>query len=290
MTKKLPDYMKTANEIAPEWHLKMQAAFQKYVDSSISKTINLPNDADIETVEKIYMWAWKNKLKGITIYRDGSKDNQPLNKVSIFKDPEARPMIDGVTFVSPNIEHPSLDDTTKKQLRKRGPVTVGVTHKVDTGRGKIYATINYSEYHSAPVETFFRLGHLSTPMEASLAEWSGRLVSLLLKHDVPLEAIIRQGNKVYSDMSFWYNKQSLCSFPKLVSHLLGYTFDEALDMAELDFESFLENGNEYYEENEETENVDSTIGEYCYHCGTYGMIGEGGCRVCQNCGFEKCGG
>jgi hypothetical protein len=132
-------------------------------------------------------------------------------------------------------------------------------------------------------------------MEATLAEWAGRLISLLLKHNVPLEEIMRQGNKVYSDTIFWYNRESFCSFPKLVSHLLGYTFEEALDMAELDFDSFMENGNEHYEENEDlnTDNITddcNTIGEHCYECGAeHGIIGEGGCKVCINCGFEKCG-
>ena len=305
----IPDYMKTANEISPEWHLKMQAAFQKYVDSSISKTINLPNDADIETVEKIYMWAWKNKLKGITIYRDGSKDNQPLNKIKeeakkeeykkltsdpfgfrtleSYKDP--RFPVKDEDIINDNF--PSIEEQIKK-LKKRGPVTVGVTHKVDTGRGKIYITINYSEYHAEPVEVFIRLGHLSTPTEAALAEWSGRLISLLLKYDVPLESIMRQGNKVYADTTFWYNKQSFCSLPKLISHLLSFTFEEAMEMADMDFESMMENGDEYYENNEDvaTEEINNASGEFCYNCGTYNMVAEGGCMVCQNCGFERCGG
>ena len=293
----IPDYMKTANEIAPEWHLKMQAAFQKHVDSSISKTINLPNDADVEIVEKIYMWAWKNKLKGITIYRDGSKENQPLNKIENprkeFENNMDRLIKESIT-IQPTpviVVHPEVAKELK-EYRKRGPVTVGVTHKVDTGRGKIYITINYSEYHAEPVEVFIRLGHLSTPTEAALAEWSGRLISLLLKYDVPLESIMRQGNKVYADTTFWYNKQSFCSLPKLISHLLGFTFEEAMEMADMDFESMMENGDEYYENNEDvaTEEINNASGEFCYNCGTYNMVAEGGCMVCQNCGFEKCGG
>ena len=287
-----PKYMKTANEIAPEWHLKMQAAFQKYVDNSISKTINLSNDATVDDVYDIYLEAWKLGLKGITIYRDGSKENQPLNKIENprkeFENNMDRLIKESVT-IPPTpviVVHPEV----LKDFRKRGPVTVGVTHKVDTGRGKIYITINYSEYHLEPVEVFIRLGHLSTPTEAALAEWSGRIISLLLKYDVPLESIIRQGNKVYGDTIFWYNKQSFCSLPKLISHLLSFTFEEALDMADLDFDAFLENGDEYYEESESVDaKEEQPVYGYCYHCGTYGMIGEGGCKVCNNCGYEECG-
>ncbi|MFA5153576.1 MAG: adenosylcobalamin-dependent ribonucleoside-diphosphate reductase, partial [Clostridia bacterium] len=241
-TVRYPNWLKTASEIGSNWHLRMQAAFQKYVDNSISKTINLPNDAPVDTVHEIYRRAWEMGLKGITIYRDGSKEHQPLNKIEA----ELPSTVEEGDIIFSIIE-------PRSSLRKRGPVAIGVTHKVDTGRGKIYITINYSEYHAEPVEVFIRLGHLSTPTEAALAEWSGRLISLLLKYNVPLESVMRQGNKVYADTTFWYNKQSFCSLPKLISHLLGFTFEEALDMADLDFDSFLENGDEYYEENEAVE-------------------------------------
>ncbi len=291
-----PNYMKTANKISWEWHLKTQAAFQKYVDNSISKTINLPSEATVEDVGFIYGTAWKLGLKGITIYRDGSKDSQPLNKIHDGGIVKAEVLPVDTTEYIPKAEYERLTEMlellkTKPKLRQRGPVAIGVTHKVDTGRGKIYITINYSEYHSEPVEVFIRLGHLSTPTEAALAEWSGRLISLLLKYDVPLESVIRQGNKVYGDTVFWYNQQSFCSLPKLISHLLGFTFEEALDMADLDFDAFLENGDEYYEENESVEEKkeEPTIYGYCYNCGTYSMIGESGCKVCNNCGYEECG-
>lgn len=291
----LPSYMVTANEIAPELHLRMQAAFQRHVDSSISKTINLANNATIADVENIYYNAWKLNLKGITIYRDGSKEYQPLNKIEKESKKDFLDLSsigDTHMFSEENkveMEDHSTDNISKKELKKRGPVAVGVTHKVDTGRGKIYITINYSEYHSTPVEVFIRLGHLSTPTESALAEWSGRLISLLLKYNVPLENIVKQGNKVYGDTVFWYNNQSFCSFPKLISHLLNFTFEEAMNMAEMDFESMMENGDEYYEENEPIEEKEETTYGYCYHCGTYGMIGESGCKVCNNCGYEECG-
>ena len=315
-------YMKTANEISWRGHLLMQAAFQKYVDNSISKTINLRSEANAEEVSKIYRWAWELGLKGITIYRDNCKENQPLNKINDFEKikglyPDSIP--DSIKVAQDNFlqtgEMLPLPEATItitntppisyslpaefSTYRKRGPVAVGVTHKVDTGKGKIYITINYSEYHNEPVEVFIRLGHLSTSTEAALAEWSGRLISMLLKYNVPLDSIIRQGNKVYGDTTFWYNQQSFCSFPKLISHLLSYSFEEAMDMAEMDFESMMENGGEETS-NEEEEPVLFTEESglfkllteeegYCYNCGNYAIIGEGGCRVCQNCGFEECG-
>lgn len=270
---KLP-YMKTANEIPFMWHLAMQAAFQKYVDNSISKTINLASDATVDDVYDIYLEAWKLGLKGITIYRDGSKDNQPLNRV-----------INPIDYVD---EQKAIELLEKdgNGYRKRGPVAVGPTHKVDTTKGKAYITVNYSEYHSEPVEVFIRLGHLATPQEQSYADYIGRLISVMLKYNIPVNRIQKQGNKVYSDCVFWYNQRSFQSIPMLISYLLGFTFEEAMEMAEMDIDSMLDNGDEVWDN--DTVNP-STVGEYCYNCGMFAVIHESGCRICTNCEDEKCG-
>jgi ribonucleoside-diphosphate reductase alpha chain len=278
----LPVYMRTANEISWEGHLKMQAAFQKYVGSSISKTINLPTGATVEDVGFIYGTAWKIGLKGITVYRDKSKENQPLNKI------EESPM----TKIAGTHSGPAweavlecVEEERKKgsSHRKRGPVTVGVTHKVDTGKGKIYMTVNYDEHHHEPVEIFIRLGHAATPTEQALAEFVGRLMSVSLKHGVPSSAIIKQGNKVFSDNGFWYCQKSFSSLPQLICYVLGFSFEGALDKAALDINNFLE-------EPEETqlELIVDSSGVWCYNCSTYSIIGQGGCQVCTNCGWEKC--
>jgi ribonucleoside-diphosphate reductase alpha chain len=280
---KFPPYMKTANEIGYDWHLMMQAAFQKHVGSSIAKTINLPNDAPVEDVQHIYMWAWKNKLKGITIYRDGSKDNQPLNKIPTlesYKDPRF-PVKDEDIINQPS----PLEEVKKSTLKKRGLVAVGPTYKIDTGKGKIYITVNYSEYHNTPVEVFVRLSYQATANELAMAEWAGRLISVGLKYGIPVDCIIKQGNKVFSDTIFWFNGRSFQSLPQLISYLLRFTLSEAMELAELDLDSMMDDGSDSF-----GDDVPLSEGEYCYDCGTYGIIHEGGCKVCQNCGVEKCGG
>lgn len=268
----LPDYMKTANQISWEWHLKMQAAFQKNVDNSISKTINLPSKATVEDVNDIYMGAWKLGLKGITMYRDGSKTNQPLSN-------SAQAKLD---------EYPTLDKLPVpayvQTYRKRGSVAVGPTYKVDTTKGKAYITVNYSEYHAQPVEVFIRLGHLATPQEQSYADYIGRLISVMLKFDIPVERIQKQGNKVYSDCTFWYNKRSFQSIPMLISYLIGFTFDEGMRMAEIDIDAMLDN---VYDIEDYSGGTEQLFG-HCYQCGQDTVIQEGGCNVCTNCAHQAC--
>lgn len=259
----LPRYMKTAGEIAPEWHIKMQAIFQNNgIDHSISKSINLPNSAAPEDIDSIFRMAYKSKIKSITIYRDGSRTDQPLTKIEDSMPKEPQTTIEASTY------------------RKRGPVAIGATHKIDTGNGKMYITINYSGYQPEPVEVFIRLGHLATATESALAEWAGRLLSLLLKYNVPIESIQRQSNKVYSDVIFWYDQRSFYSLPKLMSYLLGLSLEESMCKPEQisDALSIAEPDKKIYG------------GSYCYNCGNYTMINEGGCQTCTNCGYERCGG
>jgi ribonucleoside-diphosphate reductase alpha chain len=322
-----PNYMKTANEIPWEWHLKTQAAFQKYIDNSVSKTINLSSSASAYEVADIYMYAWKNGLKGITIYRDGSKDNQPLNNIATTNIPITG-RFDSQHKNASNIpqEIPMLTTEEEKEIiknscdsylpgaydtmgnagiaaakfkekiaaniingnRRRGSVAVGPTHKVDTTKGKAYITVNYSEYHQEPVEIFIRLGHMATPQEQSYADYIGRLVSVCLKYNVPLDRIVKQGNKVYSDCVFWYDQRSFQSIPMLISYLIGFTFEDALKMAEIDIESMLDNC--YDEDDTFFEAARLFETEPCRHCGKYSVVREGGCLVCTNCYDEKCGG
>ena len=157
-----PSYFVTAHEIAPEWHVRMQAAFQKYVDNSVSKTINFPNKATANDVEKAYLLAYELKTKGITIYRDGSRAEQVLYKTS----PEAK-------------LHP-----------KDRPITLpSVTDKIKTGFGNLYVTISY--YNQKPFEVFTSIGKSGYTTMAD-AEALGRLISLALRSGVDSKEVISQ--------------------------------------------------------------------------------------------------
>jgi len=159
---RLPEYFRTAHEIPPEWHIRMQAAFQKHVDNSVSKTINFPNKATAKDVEKAYLLAYELDTKGITIYRDGSRAEQVLYKAS----PEAK-------------LHP-----------KDRPITLpSVTDKIKTGFGNLYVTISF--YNQKPFEVFTSIGKSGYTTMAD-AEALGRLISLALRSGVDVKEVISQ--------------------------------------------------------------------------------------------------
>ncbi|MFC2168062.1 adenosylcobalamin-dependent ribonucleoside-diphosphate reductase [Acidobacteriota bacterium] len=157
-----PEYFVTAHDISPEWHIRMQAAFQKYVDNSVSKTINFPNTASLENVEKAYLLANELKTKGITIYRDGCRAEQVLYK----------------SLSSKNL-HP----------KERPNSLPSVTDKINTGFGNLYVTISY--FNQKPFEVFASIGKSGYTTMADV-EALGRLISLAMRSGVESEEIITQ--------------------------------------------------------------------------------------------------
>lgn len=159
----LPDYFVTAHELPYEGHIKMQAAFQKYVDNSVSKTINLPNKATAEDVEKAFLLAYELGTKGITIYRDGSKAEQVLYAAAAAK--------------------PRL-------IPRERPVSLpSKTDKIKTGLGNLYVTITF--LNDKPFEVFTSIGKSGYSTMAD-AEAIGRLISLALRSGVAPKEVILQ--------------------------------------------------------------------------------------------------
>jgi ribonucleoside-diphosphate reductase alpha chain len=158
----LPEYFVTAHEISPEWHIKMQAAFQKYVDNSVSKTINFSNKATTKDVEKAYLLAYELDTKGITIYRDGCRAEQVLYKSLPSK---------------------------KLHPRERPNSLPSVTDKIKTGFGNLYLTISY--FDKKPFEVFTSIGKSGYSTMAD-AEALGRLISLALRSGVEPKEVINQ--------------------------------------------------------------------------------------------------
>jgi ribonucleoside-diphosphate reductase alpha chain len=156
----------TAHDISPEWHIKMQAAFQKYTDNAVSKTVNLPHDATPADVLNIYNLAYELGCKGVTIYRDGSKNRQVL---SFNKDHD--------------------NDRFHSSIKERPETVEGFTTKIKTGLGNLY--VNVTEFEGRPFEVFALIGKSGNSTTAK-TEAIGRLVSLALRSGIMVEDIVEQ--------------------------------------------------------------------------------------------------
>ena len=183
----------TAMDIEPQWHLKMQAAFQKYTDNAVSKTVNLPNSATQEDIYKIYWMAYEEGCKGVTVYRDGCKSVQVLctgdGKKEEKKAEESRPM-------------------------DRPDIVYGFTQKVRTGLGDLYLTVN--EVDGKPFEVFATIGRSGRSITAK-AEAIGRLVSLALRSGVHVREIVKQLKGIGGEHPVFQKKDMLLSIPDAVS-------------------------------------------------------------------------
>ncbi|RLB12551.1 MAG: ribonucleotide-diphosphate reductase subunit alpha [Deltaproteobacteria bacterium] len=183
----------TAHDIKPEWHVKMQAAFQKYTDNAVSKTVNLPHDATVEDVKKVYDLAYQLRLKGITIYRDGSKKYQVL---TLAKEKERK---DGVW------------------VKERPETLTGFTTKVTTGMGNLYITV--TEYEGKPFEVFAIIGKSGRSTTAK-TEAIGRLISLCLRAGVGVEEIVEQLKGIGGEYPVFQKDGLVLSIPDAIARVL----------------------------------------------------------------------
>lgn len=183
----------TAHEIAPEWHIRLQAAFQRHTDNAVSKTINLTRVATVEDVKNIYLQAHELKLKGITIYRDRSKPEQVL-MVPL--------QIPGEKIVP----------------RPRPKMTHGVTERIMTGCGKLYVTINFDQ--QGICEVFAHMGKTGG-CASSQIEAIGRLISLALRSGVKVEAIVRQLRGIRCPRPTWTEGKQVLSCADAIAQVLA---------------------------------------------------------------------
>jgi ribonucleoside-diphosphate reductase alpha chain len=170
---------RVSHDIAPEWHVRMQAAFQRHTDNSVSKTINFPHDATVEDVANAYRLAYETGCKGITVYRDGSKADQVLSTGD-----------SGKHAVAVSDQLVDLLRPTQRVIRDRPRQIHGITERVRTGHGNMYVTVNFDE-QGRPFEVFGTLGKAGGCDSAQL-EAISRLVSLALRSGIDARQVIDQ--------------------------------------------------------------------------------------------------
>jgi ribonucleoside-diphosphate reductase alpha chain len=254
---KLRKVFQTSHDISPEWHIKMQAAFQKYTDNAVSKTINFSKDAKREDIRMAFEFAYKLGCKGVTVYRDGSRDNQVLQTKSS--------------------QGQSFPKEKKVAPRNRPEITQGVTQKVETGCGHMYVTINSDEFGAC--EVFVQMGKVGGCASAQL-EAIARLASLALRSNLKLESLVRQLKGIRCQSPMWHKGKMITSCGDAV----GQALEQYLAMN-------INGGQKFYDLTVKTIELEEFGSQRmianCPDCGSSIEHLEG-CLKCPSCGWSKC--
>lgn len=264
------------HDISPEWHIRMQAAFQKHVDNSISKTINLPHDATREDVEKSYRLAWELGCKGVTVYRDGCRSEQPmaLKKEVVVEKPKDR-------------EH------TLRRPRKTPDILASVRIRQNTPFGHMHVNITVDPVTGHESEVFAQLGKAGDTMTSDL-EAITRLSSLYLRLGGSVVDIIDQLEGIGSNVSIPTKEGTVGSIADALARALK-KFREARNNVGLK-DLLLGSANPHISKNEDkaVAATPKLAGSYtiskqdkCPECGAKMQFKEK-CQSCQSCGYSKC--
>ncbi|MBT6994608.1 MAG: TSCPD domain-containing protein, partial [Candidatus Cloacimonetes bacterium] len=257
----IPDELKeifvTSHDISPKWHILMQAAFQKYTDNAVSKTINFPKEATKDEIRMAYQMAYETNCKGVTVYRDGSRENQVLNVGKEIK------MV--------------KENGNRTAPRERPETTAGITQKVDTGCGHLYVTIN-SDTKGA-CEVFTQMGKVGGCASAQL-EAIARLTSLCLRSNVKVSSLIKQLRGIRCPSPMWHNGDMITSCSDGVARSL----EKYLNIDPDSLQDIEEINKNYAKKMEKSK---TTMHSTCPDCGSSVEHSEG-CLKCYSCGWSKC--
>ncbi len=288
----IPDDLKktfvVAGDISPQWHLKIQAAFQKYVDNAISKTINFSNSATIEDVRDAYLMAHETGCRGITIYRDGSRDKQVLEtkKESSYYDKLAGKISEVVDEIELEIE---TIPAARIDLKKRPSVLNGRTHKVMTPLGKAFVSIN-EDTDGNIFEVFINVGRAGSDITAD-AEAIGRLISLAFRipseysSDQIAQKLIYQLRGIGGSSSTGFGADRVRSLADAVAKVMEQ--HQATKIIHIEVEESDQNETiPLFTEKVPAKITDVT--DICPECGSASLRFIEGCQKCELCGFSKC--
>jgi ribonucleoside-diphosphate reductase alpha chain len=287
-----PNYFVAANDLTPEEHVRVQAAIQYYTDSSISKTVNAPNNHTVEDVQKLYRMAYELGCKGITYMRDGSRVGV-LSHIEEKKPEQQAPAMEMVT----SIQH---------GIKPIPAMLQGYTRHMNAPEGKVNITINSDE--QGPFEVFINVGRAGSDI-AALAEALGRLISLNLRILSPLSQtdrareIAEQLRGIGGSRTVGFGIQQVRSLPDAVARALEMHL-ESLEKPDVEEQTAnpplsVDGKDTANGAIDPTNPVTSTAnplslshlsitGNLCQQCGCNTMVYEEGCRKCYNCGHSEC--
>ena len=265
----LPEYVVTSHNIDPYFRVRMQGTIQKYIDSSISSTVNLPEEITVDTIADIYMTAYEAGLKGITVYREGSREG------ILVTDAEEQ---------NNEVSDLASETAVEKSPRSRPTQTSGVTRRIRTGEGTLYITINEDE--NGLCEVFTTIGKAGGNAAAQ-SEAISRLISLSLRSGLDPHAIVRQLKGISGPNPTWEDGRLILSTPDAI----GKALDDYL--IERGNTETLKNSDESSDKPritlaQEEKKKDDTNMMICTECHNHSVVNEGGCLTCRECGWSKC--
>jgi len=273
----IKEVFSTSHDISAKWHIKMQAFFQKYTDNAVSKTVNFPNDAKVEDVKDVYDLAYDLGCKGVTIYRDRSREEQVLNIESNLK---------------------KKVELSKIIPRPRPNVTIGTTTKIATGCGNLYVTINEDEQH-LPFEVFMQMGKAGGCAMSQL-EAIGRLLSLALRSGIDTASLIEQLKGIRCPNPSWEKGGRIFSCSDAIARVVEKRLVKAKERKKIstDTETISKSAEDTVNTNQEilktgdgsvaTKKKLRNIVGVCPDCGA-ALYQIEGCNVCNCCGYSTCG-
>lgn len=269
----VPDYFVSANDLTPQGHVKVQATIQKYVDASISKTVNAPKSYTVADVKKLYTLAYELGCKGITFMREGSRPGV-LERVKEGKKEKKK----------------EGDGETLAKIKPRPIVAHGSTYQVETPVGNAFVTINTSS-DNQPLEVFINVGKAGSDVSA-MAEGLGRLASLVLRLQSPTTAIER-AKQIFNQLigiggskSLGFGDKKVRSLPDAVAKVLAVHYGFKV-----------KSGNGPIKVSSETAlplltqqplPVETSEFDLCPECGEAAVAYEEGCKKCYSCGYSEC--
>lgn len=280
----------TAHEIAPEWHVRMQGAFQKHTDNGVSKTINLPNSATMEDVAKAFLLAYEVGCLGITVFRDGCKGVQvlhvgtkPTGKGAVEDERQAKEALAKASAPAQPAGPPvgRLTSDGYYQKKPRPAVLHGSTYRRVTPLGTAYITIN-TDSSNQPFEVFLNVGKAGSDV-AAVSEALGRLISLILRLPSSLsprerlEEVVEQLVGIGGGRPMGVGPYRVRSLPDAVAQVLAEYLREAPPEGEPDLAQLaLPLGHT------------PRSADLCPECGQATFVFEEGCKKCASCGFSEC--
>jgi ribonucleoside-diphosphate reductase alpha chain len=317
----LPEYFVTSMDLSAKDHIRAQAAIQRWVDSSISKTANCPSDFTVEETAELYEMAFDLGCKGVTIYRDGSRDVQVLETTKKEEKKDAPAAVETaeaeaaaaeaapapVTVAAAPAPQPA-PNVVDKQYKKRPQVLRGATYKINTPFGMAYITIN--DLDRTPAEIFLNVGKAGSDVFA-MAEALGRVCSLFLRygdHGEKVELLIKHLKGIGGSGAIGFGANRVESIADAVAkaletHVLNNAHDDHVPAPiaatlELDFNEAL---NAELKSSVPAAATDDGHGghgahshatasrDLCPSCGSASLINIEGCKTCGNCGYSRCG-